>query len=110
MPSRNQHEAEDKQTAYILLLSFLTYLLFDPEEKTEIGPCRSHMLSVVSCRRETWLLTVPGKSIQIDDTGEDNKDLVIDKLTGGWIQFHNEELHNLYSAPNIIRAIKSRSG
>jgi hypothetical protein len=26
----------------------------------------------------------------------------------GWRKLHNEELHNLYSSPNIIRMIKSR--
>jgi hypothetical protein len=26
----------------------------------------------------------------------------------GWRRLHNEELHNLYSSPNIIRVIKSR--
>jgi hypothetical protein len=30
-----------------------------------------------------------------------------DELTGGWIKLHNEELHNLYSSPSIIRMIKS---
>jgi hypothetical protein len=29
-------------------------------------------------------------------------------LTGEWRKLHNEELHNLYSSPNIIRMIKSR--
>jgi hypothetical protein len=29
-------------------------------------------------------------------------------VTGGWTKLHNEELHNLYSSPNIIRVIKSR--
>jgi hypothetical protein len=28
--------------------------------------------------------------------------------TGGWRKLHNEELHNLYSSPNIIRTTKSR--
>jgi hypothetical protein len=28
--------------------------------------------------------------------------------TGGWRKLHNEELHNLYYSPNIIRMIKSR--
>jgi uncharacterized membrane protein len=28
--------------------------------------------------------------------------------TGDWRKLHNEELHNLYSLPNIIRMIKSR--
>jgi hypothetical protein len=29
-------------------------------------------------------------------------------VTGSWRNLHNEELHNLYSSPNIIRMIKSR--
>jgi hypothetical protein len=29
-------------------------------------------------------------------------------VTGGWRRLHNEELHNLYSSPIIIRIIKSR--
>jgi hypothetical protein len=29
-----------------------------------------------------------------------------DEVTGGWRKLHNEELHNLYSSPNIIRMIK----
>jgi hypothetical protein len=31
------------------------------------------------------------------------------KVAGGWRRLHNEELHNLYTSPNIIRMIKSRS-
>jgi hypothetical protein len=29
-------------------------------------------------------------------------------VTRGWRKLHNEELHNLYSSPSIIRIIKSR--
>jgi hypothetical protein len=29
-------------------------------------------------------------------------------VTGGWRKLYNEELHNLYSSPRIIRIIKSR--
>jgi hypothetical protein len=29
-------------------------------------------------------------------------------VTGRWRKLHNEELHNLYSSPSIIRIIKSR--
>jgi hypothetical protein len=29
-------------------------------------------------------------------------------VIGGWRKLHNEELHNLYSSPSIIRMIKSR--
>jgi hypothetical protein len=31
-----------------------------------------------------------------------------DEVMGDWRKLHNEELHNLYSSPNIIRMIKSR--
>jgi hypothetical protein len=31
-----------------------------------------------------------------------------EEVTGGWRRLHNEELHNLYPSPNIIRMIKSR--
>jgi hypothetical protein len=52
---------------------------------------------------ETWSLTL----------GEENRVLGIfgpkqDEVTGGWRKLHNEELHILYSSPNIIRMIKSR--
>jgi hypothetical protein len=33
---------------------------------------------------------------------------ILQKVTGGWRKLHNEELHNLYSSPSIIRIIKSR--
>jgi hypothetical protein len=31
-----------------------------------------------------------------------------DGVTGEWSKIHNEELHNLYSSPDIIRQVKSR--
>jgi hypothetical protein len=31
-----------------------------------------------------------------------------DEVMGEWRKLHSEELHNLYSSPNIIRQIKSR--
>jgi hypothetical protein len=30
-----------------------------------------------------------------------------DEVTEGWRKLHNEEIHNLYSSPSIIRMIKS---
>jgi hypothetical protein len=30
------------------------------------------------------------------------------EVAGGCRKLHNEELHNLYSSPNIVRMIKSR--
>jgi hypothetical protein len=29
-----------------------------------------------------------------------------DEVTGDWRKLHNDELHNLYSSPNIIRTLK----
>jgi hypothetical protein len=31
-----------------------------------------------------------------------------DEVTGKWRKLHNEEVHDLYSSPSIIRIIKSR--
>jgi hypothetical protein len=31
-----------------------------------------------------------------------------DDVTGEWRKLHNEELHDLYSSPSIIRIIKAR--
>jgi hypothetical protein len=31
-----------------------------------------------------------------------------DEVTGEWTKLHNEELHDLYSSPSIIRIIKTR--
>jgi hypothetical protein len=31
-----------------------------------------------------------------------------EEVVGGWRRLHNEELHNLYTSPSIIRVIKSR--
>jgi len=32
-----------------------------------------------------------------------------DELTGDWRKLHNEELRDLYSLPNIVRVVKSRT-
>jgi hypothetical protein len=45
---------------------------------------------------ETWPLTLREEHRQRDE------------VTGEWRKLHNEELHILYSSPNIIRQIKSR--
>jgi hypothetical protein len=30
-----------------------------------------------------------------------------EEVAGGWRRQHNEELHNLYASPNVIKVIKS---
>jgi hypothetical protein len=39
---------------------------------------------------------------------EENAGPKRDEVTGGWRKLHNEELHNLYSSPSIIRMIQSK--
>jgi hypothetical protein len=69
------------------------------------------ILPVVLYGCETWFLTV----------SEEHKLRVFenrllrrifgskrDGVTGGWRKLHNEELHNFYTSPSIIRIIKSR--
>jgi len=29
-----------------------------------------------------------------------------EELAGGWRRLHNEQLHNLYASPNVVRVIK----
>jgi hypothetical protein len=59
---------------------------------------------------ETWSLT-----LREEDTLKvfENRMLRMipkrDEATGGWRKLHNEERHDLYSLPSIIRIIKSRS-
>jgi hypothetical protein len=31
-----------------------------------------------------------------------------DEVTGEWRKLHNEELHDLYFSPNLVRVVKSR--
>jgi hypothetical protein len=32
-----------------------------------------------------------------------------EEVAGGWRRLHNEELHNLYASPSIVRVVKSKS-
>jgi hypothetical protein len=49
---------------------------------------------------------------QTEDVCEQGAEMIFgskrDEVTGEWRKLHNEELHDLYSSPSIIRIIKSR--
>jgi hypothetical protein len=53
--------------------------------------------------REEYRLGVPENRVLRRIFGPKREEVV-----GGWRRLHNEELHNLYASPNIIRVIKSR--
>jgi hypothetical protein len=60
---------------------------------------------------ETWSLTLREEHKQRAFENRVLKRIVgpkRDGVTGGWRKLHNDELHNLYSSPSIIRIIKSR--
>jgi hypothetical protein len=69
-------------------------------------------LPVVLYGSETWSLTLREKHrLRVFENrvlrrifGPKRND-----VTGEWRKLHNEELHDLYSSPNIIRVVKSRT-
>jgi hypothetical protein len=75
--------------------------------KTEI--CKTVIFSVVLYGCETWSLTL-GEEHRLRVFG--NRALRIfgprREEDGSWRKLHNDELHSLYSSPNIVRVIKSR--
>jgi len=72
---------------------------------------RTIILPVVLYGRETWSLTLREEmKLRVFEN------MVLrrifgprrDEVTGEWRRWHNEELNDLYSSPNIVRVIKSR--
>jgi hypothetical protein len=69
------------------------------------------ILPVVLYGCETWSLTVrEGHKLRVFENRVLRRKFgpKRDGVMGGWRKLHNEELHNLYSSPSIIRIIKSR--
>jgi hypothetical protein len=70
------------------------------------------ILPVVLYGCETWALTVREEhKLRVFENRVLRRIFgpKMDGVTGGWRKLHNEELHNLYSSPSIIKIIKSRS-
>jgi hypothetical protein len=77
----------------------------------EVKIYKTIILPVVLYGRETWSLTLREEHrLRVFE----NRVLrgifgpKRDEVTGEWRKLHSEELHNLYSSPDIIRQIKSR--
>jgi hypothetical protein len=69
------------------------------------------ILPTVLCGNETWSLTLRDEHrLRVFENRVLRKIFGPrrDDATGDWRKLHNEELHKLYSSPNIIRMINSR--
>jgi len=80
-------------------------------KKLKIKIYRNIILHVVLYGCETWSLTLrEERELRVFEK------MVLrrmfgprrDEVTGEWRRLHNEELNDLYSSPNIVRAIKWR--
>jgi hypothetical protein len=67
----------------------------------KIGIYRTIILPIVFYVCETWFLILREENRLLRRIFGSKRD----EVTGGWRKLHNE-LHNLYSSPSIIRAIK----
>jgi hypothetical protein len=66
------------------------------------------ILPVILYGCETWALTVREEhKLKVFENKVLRKIFgpMRDGVTGGWRKLHNEELHNFYSSPSIIRII-----
>jgi hypothetical protein len=68
------------------------------------------ILPVVLYGCEAWTLTL-GEEHVLRDFENRVLRIFVPKMEvdGLWRKLHNDELHNLYSSPNIVRVIKARS-
>jgi hypothetical protein len=89
-----------KTTDPVMQLSFNSnpfgFSLLSKNVKIKIN--KTIILPLVLYWRQTWSLTLRN----INTEGKRCE------MLGGWRKLHNEELHDLYSSPNIIRMTKSK--
>jgi hypothetical protein len=97
----------------LLLLSQKSFVSISYQKKLKIKIYKTVILPVVLYGCKTWSLTVrEGNRLKAFKNrvarrifGPKRRG----KVAGGWKRLHNEELHNLYASPDIIRMMKSMS-
>ena len=73
--------------------------------------CQCLLLHVVLNGCETWSLTLrEERRLRVFENRVLRRVFgpKRDEVTGEWRKFHNEELRDFYSLPNIVRVVKSR--
>jgi hypothetical protein len=80
-------------------------------KNTKIGIYNTIILPVVLHGSETWSLTLREEyRLRVFENRVLRRIFgpKRDEVTGEWRKLHNEELHDLYSSPSVIRIINSR--
>ena len=92
---------------YHLMHNLLSSNFLRRNIKTKIN--RTIIVPLVLCGFETWLLTLrEERRLRLFENRVLRRIFgpKRDEVTGEWRKLHNENLNELYSAPNIIRVIK----
>jgi hypothetical protein len=94
------------------LLSFSPKSFVFPSDTTnlKVKIYKTVILPVVLYGCETWSLTSREEHRLRVSENRMLRRMFVPKREedGSWRQLHNDELHSLYSSPNIVRVIKSR--
>ena len=95
----------------LLNIGNVCYYLLENSKKLKVKTNKTIMLSVVLCGYETWSLTLREEHrLRVFENKALRKlsEAKRDGITGKWRNLHNDELHTLYSSPNVILAILNR--
>jgi hypothetical protein len=86
-------------------------MIFLPSRNVKVKIYKTVLLPVVLYGCETWSLTLREEHrVRVFENRVLRRifEPKMDEVRGEWRKLHNEELHILYSTPDIISQIKSR--
>ena len=93
---------------YYSVQTLLSSILLSKYLKIKIY--KTMIFKVMICGSETWSLTLREECrLRVSEKKMLRRKFGLKRDENGeWRRLHNEELHNLYRLPNIVRVIKSR--